>query len=200
MRRFLVCLAAVSLSACSSLPQSISVDDPEAAWAQRQAELKGIRYFRIAGRMSIANGVEVWQVSVFWQQRGDDFQIQLSGPFGSGKVQLSGSHTGDVKLQTGEGTFRATSADRLLYEQTGVTMPVSGLRYWLLGLPDPNLAEQQHSLDAAGRLARLNHADWDVLLKRYVNVNGMDLPNKIFVSKDDVEVRLVIDKWSLGLS
>ncbi len=200
MRRRLVLLAGLlSLAGCAGLPPAeTGVADPAAAWQARRAALGNLDHFRLSGRLSIVRGVESWFIRVEWQQRGRDWLMVLSGPFGSG-LRLTGSEGGPVVLETSEGRFEADSAEQLLYRHTGVLMPVSGLRYWMLGLPDPRLAVAAREFDGRGRLSTLRQADWSIRLRRYTQVNGLELPDKIFADQGELRVRLVVDEWQLGL-
>ena len=78
-------------------------------------------------------------------------------------------------------------------------MPVEGLRYWVMGMASPKQIKKPR-IDGHGRLAYLEDANWKVNFKRYTQVSGMDLPRKVFIIKPDqeIDVRLVVDKWTLG--
>lgn len=185
------------LTACTTLeevPDSLNTG----SWQTHQASLAGMHYWFLTGRAAINNGVESWQVNLLWLQQGDEFQIRLSGPFGAGQVQLTGN-TAQVELLTSDNErFYSPNIDTLLYERTGVKMPVAELRYWLVGLPSP-AGKETASIDKHGRLSLLQQGNWRVRYKRYVPVNGLVLPQKIFADKQDLDVRVVIDEWKLGV-
>jgi len=200
MKKLLPLLAAILLHAgCTSVPALKPVADPQRAWQERQQQLSRIQYWHLSGRMAVNNGSEAWQINLDWQQRGEDYQIQLNGPFGAGKVRLVGNAHGVLLHDSNDQTFYADHPGTLLYERTGVMMPVEGLRYWILGLASPQ-QQQQPELDAQGRLAYLEDANWQVKFRRYADVNSVQLPDKIFINKStqDIDVRLVIDNWQLG--
>jgi len=188
------------LTACTSTPVDRPVDDPVAAWSQRQKQLDGIQYWYLSGRVAVQNGVEAWNLDMNWSQQGEDYQVELSGPFGAGKVRLSGNAQGVLLTDSDNQTFRADSAEQLLYQTTGVTMPVEGLRYWIVGLTGPQ-QKSQPRLDSMGRLAYLEDARWKVKFRGYMGVNGLELPRKIFIERTDkeIDVRLVVDNWKLGV-
>jgi len=201
-----VLLAAVLLNGCATLDLS---DDPdtsvestselEQVWNERQTELSAIKYWHLTGRLAVINGDDAWNLNLDWQQKGDDYEIQMHGAFGAGKVKLVGNAHGVLLKDSDDQTFYADTPELLLYEQTGVFVPVDGLRYWVVGLTSPTQQEKPR-LDNKGRLAFLNDANWQVKFKRYMQVSGIDLPRKVFILKNDKEldVRLVVDKWKLG--
>lgn len=169
------------------------------SWQERRTELEAIRFWRLTGRLAVSNGDDAWNLNIEWQQREDDYQIVLNGPFGAGKVKLVGNAAGVLLKDSDDQTFYADSPEILLYEQTGLYMPVNGLRYWVIGLTAPAQAETP-KFDEFGRLAFLEDADWKVRFKRYTRVSGIDLPRKVFIVRrnKELDVRLVVDNWKLG--
>jgi len=157
-----------------------------------------MQHWFASGRAAINNGVESWHVNLLWLQQGENYQIRLFGPFGAGQVQLT-ENNGLVELLTSDNErFYSDNIDTLLYERTGVKMPVAELRYWLIGLPSP-AGKDSARVDKHGRLSLLQQGAWRVRYKRYVPVNGLVLPRKIFADKQDLDVRVVIDEWKLGV-
>lgn len=196
MIKFLRLLLPLLLTACTTVEE---VPDylNTGSWQAHQASLADMRYWFASGRAAINNGVESWQVNLLWLQQGNDYKIRLFGPFGAGQIQLSGND-GVVELLTSDNErFYSDNIDSLLYERTGVKMPVAELRYWMIGLPSPGIANKTR-IDKHGRLSRLQQGAWRVRYKRYVPVNGLVLPRKIFADKQDLDVRVVIDEWKLG--
>jgi outer membrane lipoprotein LolB len=206
LHRFLAILAtAFILSGCTTLDvtdsNAYTPPGPAAqqAWQLRQTELAAIKYWRLTGRLAVSNGDDAWNINLDWQQRDKDYQIILNGPFGAGKVKLVGNADGVLLTNSDDQTFYSDTPEMLLYEQTGVYMPVAGLRYWVIGMTSPNQEKSPH-IDKQGRLSYLEDDNWKVKFKRYMQVSGIDLPRKVFIVKDakDLDVRLVVDKWTLG--
>lgn len=199
MTRSLLLAGLLMLAACTTVaPPPEDLADPAVAWQGRQRVLADLDHFHLRGRLSIVRDVESWFINVEWEQRGTAWVVVLSGPFGAG-LRLSGDGEGPVVLENSEGRFEAESAEWLLYQHTGVVMPLSGLRYWMLGLPDPRLVVAAKELDGRGRLKTLHQADWRIRLRRYIRVKGLELPDKVFADQDDLRVRLIVDEWRLGL-
>ncbi len=190
-------LLALVLGACAAPPPPAVPGAGAAAWAQREALLSRISHFRLQGRVAVNAGAEAWHLDVSWRQQGPEYVIDLSGPLGAGRARLAGRAGGPVVLETAEGRFTAADPEQLLYEHTGVRMPVTALRRWLLGLPAPGV--RPAAVDGRGRLVRLRQDGWEVRFPGYVRVDGLDLPRRITVERGEVRVRLVVDQWRLGL-
>lgn len=200
MRKYLLILVVALQAGCASMPEPPPVDNPGLVWAQRRDELSRIAYWHLTGRLAVTNGNDAWNINLDWQQKGDDYQITLNGPFGAGKVKLTGNADGVELRDSDNHTFYADKPGELLRERTGVTMPVEGLRYWIVGLSTPQQTSQP-KLDRQGRIASLVDNHWRVKFRRYTDVSGLQLPNKIFITKPEnqIDVRLVVDEWKLGV-
>lgn len=196
------------LSACSSIVEKNSQNELQSIWQQRQLQLSNLTDWHMKGRMVVVNGAELWAMTVDWQQKGEQYVIFLSGPFGAGKVQLAGSVNGVLLKDSDEQIFYADTPEELLLEHTGIAMPLSYLRYWMLGLSH-NGSNKKEMLDSVGRLESLSIKNWDVAFKRYIQIENNDvskqpdvssvtleLPDKIFIHQgEDIKVRVVVGEW-----
>lgn len=197
MRQLLVALAILfGATACTTtVPLSGGGD---VSWLAHRQQVTQLQYWTITGRLAVTNGSESWHLDLSWQQQGPEYVIKLVGPLGAGQVQLRGDQDG-VVLDDGEHSPRyADNANTLLYENTGLSIPVEGMRYWVRGLPDPQMSNGALDL-LAGKIKQIRQGGWLLQYRRYQQVNDMTLPQKLFMRRDDLDVRLVIDQWQLGL-
>ena len=194
--RFFLFMCTLLLTGCASSPQFKPVDNPDAEWLNHQQQISALQKWRLKGRIAIKNDHEAWFLKVDWQQHMNDYAVFLSGPF-SGVVSLSGGKD-NVELNDGEQSYQAPDAEILLLEHTGIRMPVNGLRYWLLGLPQPDREVRNLKLDVTGRLSSLRQDEWQVNIDRYQQYNGKSLPAKIIIQNHQLNVRLIVDQWQLS--
>ncbi len=195
MKRLAPLFLLLLLSACSSPPPR---PQPETApgenWQLRQQQLAKLDHWQLSGRLAVQNGHEAWHMSLNWQQRLDRYSIHITAPLGQGSMKLHGDAT-EVMLITDDGeTVNARDPEQLLFQQLGWKLPVSALRYWVLGLPAPG--EHQSTLDEYGRLDRLTQAGWEIDLIDYQANLGVELPRKVFLNNHQAGVKLVISRWS----
>jgi outer membrane lipoprotein LolB len=196
--RFLTLAGLLLLMAgCTGLPPRPVPESAQQSWTLRQQELKQIDGWQLKGRVAIVNGVEAWHLNVNWLQNDGDYRIEMWGPFGAGRVQLRGNEQGVRLIDSDQYVYYSTDPESLLYEHTGVKMPVAGLRYWILGLADPGQSQKQPVVDRYGRLASVQQNAWNVELQRYTRVGQMELPDKLSVNKDDLRVKMVVDNSKL---
>jgi len=187
MKSLAVLLAVLLLAGCATTPVPRSSESAA-----------GLSAWQLNGRVSLTRGEEGWHASLHWQQQADRFFLKISGPLGQGGFQLSGDSRGVVLVDADGQTFAARDADALLQQVTGWQLPVTGLRYWIRGLPVPGAAAAQVRQDDAGRLSHLDQSGWAVNYDRYQIVNSISLPGKLKLVHDDISVRIVVDKWELG--
>ena len=197
MKSFILLLAVITITACTTTPPREFVADPSKKWEQRKSELSEIKDWLLNGRVAIINGHESWHLSMKWQRHNDKYILDLSGPFGAGHAQLTGTKEGVVLVDADKNYFFAESPDRLLREVTGLRMPVQSLLYWMRGLPNWNIKNKSQKLDNFGRLALLEQDGWKIRFKRYLNVEKHELPQKIFIDGFDLKVKIFIDEWDL---
>ncbi len=199
MIRFLG-LAALFLlvSACALFPPADApapavraVDNPEAAWRERDAALRLMQRWTVQARMA-AEG-RGWSGSLRWQQQGEYLDLHVSGPLGVGGLRARGTLS-RVQVETNTESFSTDNPEAVFRERVGWPLPVRGLRWWALGLPDPKTTART-VLDPAGRLARLEQHGWRVDYPEYQSASAGELPRRILLTNGEVSIRVVIDSW-----
>lgn len=172
-------------------PQTLS------GWQRREQEVLDLPGWRLTGRVAINSPDESWSAVVRWQQAGDAFQVRLSNPLGQGLMNLRGQ-PGDVYLQTAEGDiYHAPDAETLLRDVAGMRMPVSGLRYWVLAVSDPQRAGAEVQVDSAELPTALDQAGWHIEYERYRRTTGVSLPDRLSFEGESLRGRLVITQWEV---
>ena len=181
-------LLVLLLAGCATAPVPVPGSSESAA---------ALTSWQLIGRISLTRGEEGWHGGLHWQTQADTFYLRLSGPLGQGGFQLNGDAQGVVLVDAEGQTFAARNADVLLAQVTGWQLPVTGLRYWIRGLPEPVAGQAQLTRDEAGRLRRLEQSGWTINYKRYQLVGDILLPVKLQLVHADIAVRIVIDQWEL---
>ena len=186
------------LAACETTPEVVPVDDPERVWAEHQAQLAAIDQWAAVGKLGIQSAEESWTAGLSWLQDRDSFTIRLSGPLGQGLMELRGSQQ-IVEMRTAnDGVYRATTAEELMQTHAGWQVPLSGLRHWILGRPDPQSRIVELVLDAGGRLAELRQLDWHIRYERYAEFDGVVLPTRLTLENTRLRAKLVVRSWRTG--
>lgn len=181
------------LSGCVT-PRSIELPDlPD--WQTRKDLLVGVDEWEFAGRIGVSAGDEGFNGQLWWRQDGIVFRARISGPLGVGTVFINGDRR-ELTVTDRDGTVtELVDAEVELRQMYGWTIPVTSLRFWALGIPDPaSPAEAEFGAD--GQLSKLRQQNWQVDFTQYREGGGQLMPRRLTAVSDDVKVRLVIDKWT----
>lgn len=154
--------------------------------------------FRLEGRVSVKANEESFSGGMTWRHTTQQQELLLRTPLGQGVAELRGDGQG-VELRDSEGRLHhAADAETLVHQALGVTLPLKGLAWWVVGNVRPE-APYQAEPDGEGRLAVLHQDGWRIEFSRYARVGGRFLPGKLVARRaDDLEIRLVVDKWELS--
>lgn len=187
-------LAAAWLAGCETSPTVDVVDDPERVWMERQARLAGVESWTATGKLGVQSAADSWSATITWRQSRDTFGIRLAGPLGQGSMELTGE-PGLVELRARGEIYRARTAEELMQRHAGWRVPLSGLRYWILGRTDPEALVTGYRLDDAGRLTELEQLGWRVSYERYAEFDGLLLPTKMTLENPRLKAKLVLRSW-----
>lgn len=191
--RFATVVTVVLLAGgCAARP---GIQLPElATWETRVRVLGNVEDWEFSGRIGVKASDDGFNGKLRWRQDGDAFTATVGGPLGIGTVRIAGDG-GRVELTDKDGeTTVLGDVERDLYSRYGWTIPVSSLRYWALGIPDPG-APATPEFGADGRLARLAQRAWIVTISEYSEGAGQPMPSRLSAESADTRVRIVIDNW-----
>lgn len=180
-----VLLAPLLFSACTTLKPPSPDKGPTLAshWSfSGKAALKDLR-----GKPKAKSAF------INWRQQGEDYHVSLHGPFGQGRVVIE-RKAEQVRLQHGKTERVAESPEALLYEMTGVHMPVTWLQWWVQGTLAPVDAASV-TKDAFGRVLGATQGQWSLAFSKYADDSPNARPHRVVIQHPDYSVKLVIKRW-----
>jgi outer membrane lipoprotein LolB len=214
--RYLRCTIALTcivlLNACSSYSAKQDTNIP----LDKGAYLDIPDTWTIHAKLGIKNAEDSGSVTLKWEQIGDNYTIQMSGPFGQGNAKLSGNRSAIIIERPGKETLYSRNPKSLIQQTFGWDLPIEQLPYWMRGLqtPDPistsfidtgnNLLlsnqKQLHTpaytrYNETGTLSKLSQFGWDIHYSRYKVQQLYLAPHKIRASNHGVTLTLIIKKW-----
>lgn len=148
--------------------------------------------FYLSGRVSVKYGTEAASGRITWQHDALSDDLLFSGPLGQGVARIvwrdavASLTTSDQKL------YQASDVETLTERVLGWRLPLAGLHDWVRGRATAG-APAQGKLDGLQRLTELRQSGWRVEFLDYGSGNG--LPSRLRMSRQDLELRLVIDEW-----
>jgi len=184
-------LAVSGLAGCAALSSGKAVMPPV---TQSRQQLYRLSAWKLDGRIGAKMGHEGWNANLFWEHEGGQDRLRISGPFSQGAVSII-VQSDLVYVNEGNGVVSSSrNPDDWLRQRLGFTVPLRSLRYWVLGLPAPDV-EYQARLDAAGGLQGFEQQDWVLAFEGFDSVGGFVVPKKMSIRGGEVTLKLIADDW-----
>lgn len=182
MRSLLIVgLATLVLTGCAGFGKQPGASELTENWA-------------LSGKMAVRNATEASSFNVDWEQRAQDFEIELSGPLGQGAVQINGE-PGSVTLTQGDDKVTRSTLRELAYEITDLDLPLDYLQFWVRAQPYPGIdATIDRDVDSQ-QVQRITQSGWQVDYPVYFDETGESLPRRIDFARNGSSGRLVIRNW-----
>ena len=183
----------LALAGCQTVPVPSA---PSVAWNVRRPALQTLERFGLNGRVAVAVGSQGFNAGLRWAQSGAVTQLALTGPLGAGGVQVT-ADGGNLSVVSSSGKrLGDTEARSELEDKLGFEPPLTSLRYWVLGVPDPG-SSASVQLDSQQRLSGLTQDGWRIDYSAYMPVGAEWLPRLMTLTRQGVRVRMVVDGWQL---
>jgi outer membrane lipoprotein LolB len=155
----------LSLNACVSVPRpeaapSAEVIDKGLKQLRQQQAQRG---FSLTGRIAVTGAA--LSGSLRWEQQADDFHLRIAGPFGVGTTEISGRE-GQVRVRAKGVDVLTDAPEQLLLETTGWPLPLTALRYWVLGAPSPSF-DGVLTYDHRGYISSFAEQGWELICSEF---------------------------------
>ena len=185
---------AVLLAGCEALRELPSFEG-DTTWEAHAHALSRFQSWTMLGTLAVRSGNDASRVTMRWRQTRGSYVLRFMGPLGAGVLEVRGSSE-EVEARFPDGRrVRAASAEALLEEEIGWSVPLQGLSRWIVGAPAPDGSAPTIELDDHGRLARLEQSGWTMVYERYGGLDDLALPERIRLSNETVEATVVVRRW-----
>ncbi len=197
-------LAALLLAGCTSTPKGadmyLPAVDRERAFDRNQDRLSNLESWQFDGRFSIRHDKEADSANLSWLQEGEQYLLKISGPLDQGTIFIRGDNK-SVSYKDAKGTTdTAKTPEALLAKHTQYKqLPISSLRYWVLGRPDPRYAYDLN-IAPSGDLRRLMQHGWEISYSAFAAEDPYRLPSKITLKHPELQIVISIHQWNPALS
>lgn len=156
--------------------------------------------FELQGRIALRYGTEGGNARITWRHAALSDDLMVTNPIGQGIARITRQRD-EVMLVTADGKeHRALDAESLTQSVLGWRLPLAGLPDWVRARPVPGRPAQLRRTEA-GQIESVEQDGW---LIEYQTWDGA-LPARIKLLRSGadgigtaVEIRLVIDKWTLA--
>ena len=197
---FLFLAGSLLLGACTVKP--VKKDIPVSG-SITQAKLASLDHWQLHARIGLRSKERSGSATLIWEESPDFRKLRLIGPLGGGVIQLQQDETGVTITDSKGKVWQDNDAGQLIHRVTGWQIPVSGLRWWLLGLVEPG-GIASSTFDASQHLTGVQQDGWNVTLKQYTLFDDYELPTSIVVESEfDKEherylrAKLIVKDWKI---
>ncbi len=185
-RLFAIVLLILQLASCASVPDKIGSGFE--LYAQEALYKK--TEWSFLGRIVITDQNNALSANISWEHFDNRDEIDLSGVFGIGRTKISLSR-GRVEIKSaGESDVQLGDIDGIVSSMLGVKVPISSLKYWVLGLVDPyaDFIPQDSGFDQHG---------WKVRYLQMQLSGKINLPRKIRLEQGSAKLKLIVNQWDM---
>lgn len=186
------------LFGCSSTPEPIV----DVEWQAHQQKLQQIQTYQVIGKIGYISPEQRETLNFQWQKSPNKSQLRLTNFLGQTVLSLSMDAKGANVETYDDQKFNAANGQILIYQLTGLDIPIDDLQDWVLGLPTK---ADYFKLNENNTLASLDKTsgrqNWHVDYTRYKEFswqNGnIPLPDRMQLTQQQTSIKLVISKWIL---
>lgn len=145
-----------------------------------------------SGKLSVRNAQQAQSARFRWQEwrsgSQTQYRVEVWGPLGQGRTVFAGS-ADELKVTRGERLIESGPALDIMLRHLGFQLPLAVLGGWLDGDPGPSAVVQ--TLDASGRVAQFDYANWQVGFSRYsAEIDGK--PRRIRAEQGEYSVTVAL--------
>lgn len=200
-------LSCLLLTACVTTSQDTTKgtsSSTDAQWTAHQSQVIELRDYQTRGSFVYIGGQGTGTetktyAKFFWQQyTPEKYRLLLTNPLGSRELELS-VEPDLAKLTTKDGqTHMSDVPSELIYQLTGMDIPIDDLTAWLVGSPG---RATEYTLDSNHLLKsvtfKINGETWKLDYLSYDTKTSPMLPNHMELKQGDKVIKLKMDSWTL---
>lgn len=149
--------------------------------------------FALDGRIAVKYDGERSSAGMHWQHDADSDDILMLAPLGLTVAHLRRDAHGATLEASGK-HYAAQDSGELMQQVLGWRLPLSGLPYWVLGVPMPEVISSMER-DARGQVSLLRQDGWNIRYTAYAAPGVDSLPLRMTLQREGLEIRLLIDEW-----
>ncbi len=167
------------------------------SFENRQEDLLEWPFWEMAGRIGLTVAKDSYNGSVAWDQNGEAIDFRFRGPLGIGGIRIHGELDQEVRVKTTTGQdFTVEDFETEMQARMGWSIPINSLRYWVLGIVDPEV-DADVVLNDEDLLDELVQGDWKIIYERYQEVDGVQLPKKFTITGPDTRIKMIANDWTI---
>jgi outer membrane lipoprotein LolB len=148
--------------------------------------------FAMNGRISIKHDAARDSAGLRWTHQAQTDEILLLTPLGQTAARIY-SDDNQATLDEGDKHYQDQDVESLMMQVLGWRLQLDGLHHWVLGMKAAS--DAQVVRDELGRLTVLHQDGWEVRYLRYADDKADSLPARMQLSRENLQILLLIDEW-----
>jgi len=193
-------------SKTSNVPPHPAVFPAEEILKHQQA-IRAQPNWSFHGRVAFKQGNDGGSARIDWLQQGDNLYVDLSVPISRKSVRISAIDGQPMCIEgLAQRRLCGDEAQAQLSQAIG-EMPLFMLKDWVRGLPvsadtmvESGFQPAVVNYDDEGKLAWLSQQGWQIDYQTWHLATDTQprLPKRLQALKEDIRLRLIIDRWTWG--
>lgn len=183
------------VAGCVTRPPGAQVGPgADAPWPEQRAALEKLDRYGLNGRVAVAAQGQGFSASLRYNQEQGRANLALDGPLGIGglRVDIEGD---EIAIATSRGQKLDGQAARdELERRLGFQLPLSELRWWLLGVPAPGEASVNQD-GSSGEIRDFTQNGWRVSINTRAPGLGFALPQRLTAEREGARLKLLVENW-----
>jgi outer membrane lipoprotein LolB len=183
------------LSACAPLRVR---ETPAALGAQiaREHDLAAQTSWLIDAHIAVSSGSDGGSGELEWRQDAAGYAFTVRAPVTGRTWKLDGDESGATLEGVDPQPIRGSDPERLLRDRLGWDIPLAKLGAWVRGMRAAG-SSAKVEYDAQNLPAVLEQDGWKVEYRDWFTDRTPPLPRKVYASRGNARVRMLIDQWSI---
>ena len=142
-----------------------------------------------SGRFVVIYEKESINAKFIWKQETEEFELRIINSLGMRSIVLRGNNQGINSIDG------AASDDIIAYEDLLELIPLSEMRYWLTGNPNPMMKFSLYSKDSEN--ISFIQSGWNVKILENKEIDSIYFPEKINISNSESSITILISGWKI---
>jgi outer membrane lipoprotein LolB len=191
------CLALLALAGCRTRPPPAPLIGPgaDAPWQEQYAALAKLDQYALNGRVAVAANGQGFSANLRYRQQQQRADLALDGPMGVGGMRMQVDQRELTVTNSRGETLDGAAARAEIESRLGFELPLTELRWWLLGVPAPGMAAETHDDGAGGPIADFRQNGWLVTINSRAPGLGFSLPQRLTAERDGARLKLLVENW-----
>jgi len=179
---FLIMMAYL-ITGCVSSNQSLFLKD------NKDALYPLLDEWNASGRFVVIYEKESINAKFIWKQETEEFELRILNSLGLRSIVFRGNNQGINSIDG------AASDDIIANEDLLELIPLSEMRFWLTGNPNPMIEFSLYTKDSEN--ISFTQSGWNVKILENREIDSFYFPGKINISNSESSITILISDWKI---